>query len=221
MMNPRQYLSWSSMDLFERSPKKWAEVYLYNVPKFSNKGQAFGKKMADGLESGEMTGDPVLDMVMESLPKFKIMDKIFEYKNGLEVEYFDLKEGKPVKVKLPVVKRKAGDIPILIRPDTFKPDGSAFKEYKTGQAPWSKKDVDELGQITFYATGFWLATRKIPKDIELVHVWTEAGVDGKIRATGEIKSHPTERTMVDILNMMVRMSRAWTGQIKLTEDELL
>lgn len=199
MITPRPYLSWSSMDLFEKNPKKWVQIYLYNAEKFINRGQAFGKKMAEGLENGEMTGDPVLDMVMEMLPKFELMDK-------------------PITAMFGIGE---GAVPLLAKPDTAKKNLSAFKEYKTGQAPWSKKDVDESGQISFYATTIYVKTGRIPQDIELVHVKTEAGVDGKIRATGEIKRHPTKRTMVDILKMMIRMKKVWTGIKKTTEDELL
>ena len=51
-------------------------------------------------------------------------------------------------------------IPILARPDSIKDDMAGFKEYKTGQTAWNKKKVDELGQITFYATAIWLKTGK-------------------------------------------------------------
>ena len=65
MLTPRKYLSWSSMDLLERDEEKWKQVYLFGEQKRINRGMAFGTQMAEGLENGEATGDPVLDLIME------------------------------------------------------------------------------------------------------------------------------------------------------------
>lgn len=198
MITPRPYLSWSSMNLFESNLESWKRVYLYGERLPVNRGMALGRQMAEGLEHDEATGDPLLDLVMVSLPKFDVMDQPLET---------ILKDGK-------------NSVPILIKPDTMKSDMTAFKEYKTGQAPWTKKQVDESGQITFYATGIYLKTGKIPQDIELVHVQT-AKVDGeRLGVTGDIHRHPTKRTMTDILKMMVRMKKAWQGIQKVTTEEL-
>ena len=97
MITPRPYLSWSSMDLFERSPEKWTEVYLYGRKLPINRGMALGKAMAEGLEKNTMTGDIVLDLAMAKLPKFEIMDKEF---------MADLPDGKRV-------------IKILAKPDSM------------------------------------------------------------------------------------------------------
>src|SRR4030042_4096635 len=107
-MTPRQYLSWSAMDLFERSIERWKEVYLYDQKMKINSGMAFGSLMAAGLEYGEATGDAVLDLLIEKLPKFEIMDKAVECQ---------LNTG-----------RGKEPIPILIKPDTMKEDMTAFKE---------------------------------------------------------------------------------------------
>jgi hypothetical protein len=166
-----------------------------------NRGMAFGRGMAEGLEHGEATGDPVLDLVMERIPRFEIMDK------PLEAE---LKTG-----------RGQRPIPLLAKPDTMRADMSAFKEYKTGQEPWSKHKVDGFGQITFYAIAMFCRTGKIPHDIELVHVETTKGEYGRIEATGTIHRYMTVRNMSQILNFMVRMKRVWEGIAKVTEEELL
>ena len=224
-MTPRPYLSWSSMDLLERDEKKWIQVYLYGEKNMINRGMAYGKQMADGLENDEATGDTILDLVIAKLPKFEIMDKILTDEKGKEIEYFDRTSGKMILVKVPVLKCGKEKIPIIVKCDTMKVDMSAFKEYKTGQEPWSKKKVDDSGQITFYATGGFLKTGKIASDIELVHIQTakqgDGQLDARIGATGEINRHPTRRTMGQILNMMVRMKKAWERMEKLTAEELL
>lgn len=209
-MTPREYLSWSSLNtLGDFSPKcieRWKEIYIYDNKFGTNRGMAFGKMMATGLEDDESTGDDVLDAVMTKIPKFEIMDKVF---------YANLKTGKRfTNGEYEVIK-------ILCKPDTMKADMTGFKEDKTAQKKWTKKQVDEFGQITFYAMGMYLVTGKIPYDIELVEVPTKMSLDGKMECTGDIIRHPTVRTMSQILNMMVRCRRAWSIIKTITEEELL
>src|SRR3990167_2244103 len=203
MQTPRPYLSWSSMDLFEHNPEKWKRAYLYEEKNRVNRGMALGRQMAEGLERGEATGDPVLDLLMAKLPKFEIMDKEFDA---------ELKDGKKIII-------------IRAKPDTMKADMSAFKEYKPGQTLWTREQVNKNGQITFYATAMFLRTGKIPQDIELVHVETakedKEALDARIGATGGLYRHPTSRNMVDILKMQVRMIKAWRGIERIVSEELL
>jgi len=214
------------MNLFENNVESWKKIYLYGGKIPVNRGMAYGRKMADGLENDEITGDAVLDLVMEQIPKFEIMDKIVEDKNGISIEIKNYSNGKNEVHLLPVLKNgKQFEVPLLAKPDTMKKDLSAFKEYKTGQEPWTRKKVDEFGQITFYATAMFIISGKIPHDIELVHIATQKEVkgclDSKIEATGLIYRYPTKRNTSQVLNMMVRMKRAWEGMIKVTAEEML
>ena len=199
MLTPRPYLSFSQMTLFEMSPEKYADQYLFGKKQRINRNMAYGSMLADGLEAGESTGDPLLDLMMAKIPKFELMDKPFEAKlpNGKEI------------------------INILAKPDTAKSDYTAFKEFKTSVRPWSQKMADESGQITFYATAIWLKTGKIPQDIELVDVVVGYEPDGRLQPTGDIWRFPTKRTMVDVIKMTSRMKRAWAGIKSLCEKELL
>lgn len=198
-MTPKPYISWSQLDLFEKSPAKYAERYLYGVKNRINRGMGFGKTMATALEEGGLAGDPVMDLMIVRLPKFDLMD---------------IEQRAAIPGKEP--------IPILFRPDTARLDLSGFKEYKTGQERWTKRQVDQNGQITFYAMGIYLKTGKVPSDIELVHVETEAEEGtGRIGATGKIYRHPTSRSLVDVLAMIGRTTRAWKGIKALCEEELL
>ena len=199
MLTPRPYLSFSQMTLFEMSPEKYADQYLFGKKQRINRNMAYGSMLADGLEAGESTGDPLLDLMMAKIHKFELMDKPFEAKlpNGKEI------------------------INILAKPDTAKSDYTAFKEFKTSVRPWSQKMADESGQITFYATAIWLKTGKIPQDIELVDVVVGYEPDGRLQPTGDIWRFPTKRTMVDVIKMTSRMKRAWAGIKSLCEKELL
>lgn len=187
------------MSLFERSPEEWADYYLYDKRPKVSKNMRFGSDLADGLEAGEATGDPLLDLMASKLPKFELMD-------------------------IPVVawlKDKKEEIQLLAKPDTCKADYSAFKEYKTSVRKWTQKMVDESNQITFYAMVIWLKTGKIPQDIELVDVQTAYTENGGLTVTGEMWRFPTKRSMTDIIKMTARARRTWAGIKKLVEQELL
>lgn len=191
------------MDLLEKSVEKWKALYLFGEQMKVNRGMAFGRMMADGLENNDATGDIMLDLVISKIPKFEVMDKIV---------MAELKNGKKT-------------IQILAKPDTMKADMTAFKEYKTGQEPWTQKRFNELGQIIFYATALYLKTGSIPQDIEGVWAQTKkednGPLDAKIRATGEIRRFKVVVTMADVLKMMIRMKKAWALIEKVCEEELL
>lgn len=192
------------MDLFERSEQRWTEVYLYGeAPRFNRNGQAgidLGRKMADGLESGELTGDVLLDLTIVQIPKLEVMEMELraELKRGAGVE----------------------PVPLLGKLDTASKDLTAFKEYKQGTERWTQTKVDKWGQITFYATMIYILTGKIPEDIELVWMPTER-VDGmRNEATGDICRFRTRRRLPEILNMMVRQKQAWEGMERVTDQFL-
>lgn len=199
MMTPRPYLSFSQMTLFEMNPRKYVDQYIYKNKQRISRNMAYGTVMADALENDELSGDPALDLMMMKIPKFELRDKAFEV---------DLPEGKKT-------------IRILCKPDTMKADMTAFKEYKSSTRAWTQKMADNSGQITFYATGMWLKTYKIPQDIELVCVVVKYNEDGSLTPTGELVRYRTHRTLVDIIKMTSRMKRAWSGINKLCESELL
>lgn len=181
------------------SPEKYADQYLFGKKQRTSRNMAYGSMMADGLETDEATGDPVLDAMMARIPKFELMDIAFEA---------ELADGKKM-------------IKILAKPDTCKPDYTAFKEYKTSIRKWTQKMADASGQITFYATAMWLKTGVIPQDIELVNVQVQYAEDGTISPTGALLRFSTKRTMIDIIKMTGRMKKAWHGICALCEAELL
>lgn len=222
-MTPRGYISWSSLDLLERSVEKWKERYLYGEKSRTNRGQALGKLMADSLEQDVASGDPVLDLVITRIPKLEIMDRVLEDEKGDWVEVNH--NGKMERYQVPVLQDGKIRIPLVAKPDTARADYSAFKEYKTGQAPWTKKKAQEHGQMHFYAAAIFVKTRRLPGDVELVHVETgkkEVGqFDATLAPTGEIYRYPVVITMSHVLNMMVRIKRAWAIMEKVTEEELL
>jgi len=163
MLTPRNYLSFSQMTLFEMSPEKYLEKYVYGKRERISRNMSYGSQMAKGLEAEEATGDPLLDLVMARLPKFELMDKpieaILPVRGGLTA-CINAAESETTSGKEPEV------IHLLAKPDTAKADYTAFKEYKTSVRKWTQKMADDSGQITFYATTIWLAKGFIPQDIE-------------------------------------------------------
>lgn len=207
------------MAKFEMSPEKFTEEYIYNEKGRVSKNMAYGSMMADGLESGEASGDPLLDLMMAKLPKFEVMDQPIIDPKGTEVLFE--RKGEQRLIKIPTLENKGDDIPILAIPDTMTKDYSAIKEYKTSVKRWTQKKADDSGQLTFYATAIWLTTGKIPKDIELVNVETDYEEDGRLTVTGNMYYFQTKREMIDIIKMCSRIRHVWSGIKNLTEKELL
>lgn len=192
-------LNYSQLVTFERSPEEYLKTYVYGAKKRISRNIALGAAMARGLEDEEATGDPLLDLIMARLPKFELMDV------PLEADLEDKRE----------------TIHLIAKPDSAKRDYTAFLEYKTSTRRWTKRMVDESGQITFYATVMWLATYQIPQDIELMNAGTKYLEDGSLTVTGEIYRFPTTRTLADIIKMTKRMRDAWFGIKELVKSELL
>ena len=199
MIRPRGYLSWSQLNLFESSSERYRDIYINEKRMSINRGMALGKEIADALETGKTTGDPIKDLVISQIPKFEIIEAELEA---------TLKIGKI-------------EIPLYGKADTATRKLTAFKEYKTGQTAWSQKQVDNHGQITLYCTIIRALTGEIPKDIELVYIPTKQLPDGKVEITGDIHRIRTKRTLVDILKMEVRIKKAWEAIGKMCEEELL
>ena len=212
-----QYLSCSSMCTFEMSPEKFASKYLYGEKERITRNIHYGKLLADGMENDEATGDPLLDLMASRLPKYDLADKVIESDGGVEI--INPHDGK--KYKVPFLQDGKEKIPLVAKPDSAKSDYTAFLEYKTSTRKWSQRMADDSGQITFYATAMWLATVKIPQDIELVNVPVAYQEDGRLAPTGEMYRFPTRRSISDVIKMTGRMRKAWSGIHELCEKELI
>lgn len=217
-MTPRPYLSFSQLTTFERSPEKYADLYLYDKKQRITRNIAKGSDLADSLKDEEASGDPLLDLVIAKMPKFDRMDLPVEDPSGVWVTY--QRDNKEYRACVPVLENKGGNIPILALPDTAKSGYGAFKEYKSSVRKFTKKMVDDSSQITFYATAMWLVTGKVPEDIELVCVETEYVEHGRVEVTGNIYRYPTKRTVGDIIRMTKRIRGVWAGIQELCRKEL-
>ena len=192
MITPRPYLSWSQMNLLERSPETYKKLYLYGDRIPTNRGMRYGKKMADALEDDIATGDIALDYAMSSLPKAGKME--------VEIDW------------------KVMGVPIFGKMDSAKKDLSLIDEYKTGkEGSWNQLKADrsaQEGQLCFYATAIYFKTKKIPK-ARLSFVPT---VDAE--ATGEVITFEVSIELKDVLNMASRMKKAWKEIGEMCEKEM-
>lgn len=198
MLTPKPYLSWTQLDMFERSPEQYKRIYIDGGRVPINRGMALGKEVAESLETGHKTGNTIKDLLIEKLPKLDIPELIIE----------TVVNGVPVKCVI----------------DTASSNLGAFKEYKTGATPWDQKKADSHGQITFYCAAIQALTDKIPDDIELIWAPTkyiQGDYDMVPELTGEILRFKTKRTTADLLKIKVRIKKAWDGIKKMTEEELI
>ena len=185
--------------LWEKSPEQYKAAYLEGQKFGTNRGQALGKEIAEAMENDVETGDIVKDLVIAQIPVYELRDK---------------------KIEMTLGKGKEA-VPLLVKPDSCKADHSAFLEIKTGlEGNWNQSKVNHDDQITFYSTGLYILTKKIPS-AELIHAPTKQDEMGRPSLVGEIKRYPTKRTLLDILKMQARMRHAWLQIGKMCEAELL
>lgn len=198
-MTPHGYISYTQLKLWETSPEKYKRIYIQGEKTPTSREMAFGNMIHEALEKNEATGDPELDMVLSTVPKY----------NAFEHELkTTLKAGKV-------------DIPILAKIDTYNTDDHSFGEYKTGSGWWTPEKVRKDDQLTFYAMAIYAEHQFIPNKISLIQIrtqWNEK--ERKVEATGEYKHFRTERTMADILKMGARVRKAWDEISEMVEKEL-
>ena len=197
MIRPRPYLSWSQMNVLETSEKTYIKLYVHGESLPINRGMAYGSKMADAMENDEDTGDIALDFAMSLLPKAGTSEKEIDWE----------------------VMR----VPIFGKMDHAKEDLSLIDEYKTGvEKSWNQNKANksaEKGQLCFYATSIYFKTKKIPK-ARLSFVPTIKNDLGQVEATGEVITFNVEVKLKNILEMAVRMKKAWKRIGEICEKEL-
>ena len=190
-ITPRKYLSWSQLNLFEKSPKEYSRLYLEGRKRPDNKYIQLGKKLADRLETGLPSGDKTIEHVVNFLPKTK-------------------------KQEFEITVSRFG-VPLLGRLDGFDPRSKKITEHKTGKK-WTQKMVDSLGQLTFYSCLVWAKYKVLPKKIVLHWLETKENEFGELYLTGKIKTFKTKRAYVQIALMSCRIKKAWKGIKKLTKE---
>jgi len=185
LLLPRGYLSWSALDLFEKSEKDFINKYFYGED--NNRGNdfmTFGKEFALAKETGDCKGDEMLQFAVDSTPKLDSPE---------EKIYADL-------------KTPYGAIRVLAIPDDFSERLGRVLEFKTGKTVWTKARVQKHGQLKFYSVAI-LEKYGINPEIELWWIQTLFAGD-KVRPTGKIEKFQYQATPYDIKQMRDRIIKA-------------
>ncbi len=189
-MKSLKYLSWSRMDLWERSPKEYVKTYILGEG-FDSPYMELGRRFADAREHAKPTGDFAIDHLCNLLPKFP------------QREIY--------------IKAKLEGIPLIGKFDGVNISKRIFCDDKTA-TKYSQSKADNLGQITFYYTILWKKYGWLP-NYALVN-WAETKRVGReIKLTGNFEVFKTQRHMKDIMLMYRRMKRAWAGIQELHKNQ--
>lgn len=173
------------MNLWEKDPNLYYQVYWEGIDQFRSKYLELGKRMATCLENGfDADHDPLFEMMTVFMPAYPARE-------------FDLKavfEGIPLVGKL----------------DGFNEKTLTIGEYKSGKN-WTQSMADETGQLTFYALLVWLKYKKLPKEIALHWAKTDEDMEGNLKLTGDIRTFKTQRSLKDLILFSKRIKAAWIG----------
>lgn len=131
---PKGYLSWSQIDTWLTSKKKYIDQYVYGKPRFETKEMKFGQYFARGVETGD-SNDESIKNILPFVPKLT-------YKEH-------------------ELKVTVNDIPLDIVFDSV--DSGVFYEYKTGKTPWDRERAENHKQLDFYTLGYYEEFGHFPK----------------------------------------------------------
>jgi hypothetical protein len=185
LSTPRNYLSWTQIDTWIRSPEKYKQKYFFGQEVDSgNAYMDYGKATADAIESGELTGDHLLDMAVALLTKYS------------EIEY---------EIRVPC-KTPHGIVDLLGKIDTFDPETYKFREYKTGKTVWTQRRAQNHKQLYHYATMIYLKFGTLPPAIALDWLETEQTPTG-MTFTGRRASYEVKIDLSDVIEYMTLVSR--------------
>lgn len=187
----REYISWSQLQLFEKSPEQYRDVYILGQDILVTRRILLGREVADRMaEEGEAM-DEDINFLKVFLPDYP------------EKEF-------PIEADLEGIK-------LLGKLDGFNPKKLVIGELKTG-AKWTQKMADKHGQLTFYALLVWLKYGKLPKIF--LH-WAETAEDdfGEIYLTRRIVTFKTKRTLAQVILFSSRIRKANKGIKDLWKQE--
>lgn len=192
LMLPRGYLSHSAMSLYKSDHNRFFTRYFEGGDdELSTQEIDFGSMFAEHLQSGKKTGDPVFDTVLATVPKYKHSEH-------------------EVRAVLP---HTTGNIPLLIKLDTYNPTTHAFADYKTGRTKWTHAKVQSSEQMKFYTTALYL--KHGVYDQEKSIVWLETEMGESVRFTGHTQQLKFTMTLPEILRYSQVIART---ALQISED---
>ena len=210
---PKGYISWSQLEIWEKSPERYKREYFTDGSKLDTDALRFGKFIASSIER-------VLELEKEGYNKLEIIPMIM---SELAMDYLtaetlvNLEKGEVAEHKM---FQDIKGIKCLSFIDSYYTDTSNFREYKTGKIPWTQAKVQKHGQLLFYATMLTHISGKMPHHCHLDWIETEnverGEMDGlgheqpKLKLTGRITTFEREFDSREIDGMEQRIVRVAT-----------
>lgn len=190
---PKEYISWSSLELWEKSPKTWYKKYVLGQKTFETKHLQKGKEFADAVED-DISEDLIIKEMLPYIQKLDVME--MEISAIFENDIF------------PGLK-------LLGKKDTGT-GVEKFREYKTGSKPWTQERANAHGQLAFYALidklngatvmpEIWLDWFEV---VQVVHTRQDGSTYKTVEFTGHFESFEVKLKAKDIANMEKRILKA-------------
>lgn len=198
---PKPHFSYSQWSLWLSNPERYKQIYFDKREdvQFTNRGQSYGKMVADALEAQVDTGDLLTDAAMLLLPKYDVQDA-------------------PIFVD---VKTQYGWLQLIAKPDTYNSETHDFVEFKTGKGhnPWTPEKAQNHLQMWFYAVVIWQKFGVVLPGAQLAWIETEDTPEG-IKPTGRVETfdvHFSKAGLMDALARIIKSAHeievAWAGHV--------
>ena len=168
---PRDYISYSQIRTFRKSPQEYYKRYVLGQDMYESKWLKYGKRFSEAVEDGG-SDDEIIDAMVKEVTVYE----------GTEVEA----KAETDKIDLPLFGYK----------DTAK-DG-AFREYKTGTKEWTQERVNNHEQLLMYALIDYLNTGEVPT-VHLDWLPVEEHGDGSVSFTGELYTFERDISEEEVL----------------------
>lgn len=156
---PKQYLSYSQLDLWQKNKDQYRARYYLNGPSFENTETIFGKKIASFLErlsAKKEWGERELKKIGVTRDEYLYLKKVKKFKYS---EY---------RIEIEV-----GGVPFLGVMDTFSKHFRRIGEFKTGKEPWNDVRVRKHQQLVVYSLLVKSKFRKVDPWVKLIWLQTE------------------------------------------------
>lgn len=184
-------LSWSGLDLWERNPEEYKDVYFKGYRKYENDAMRFGKHIANVLCGKEK-------------PKNHIEQSVKLLAKGWGNQETEIK----VKYKSPY-----GNIELIGYLDDRSNDFIEFLDTKTGTGKWTQKKAEKHGQLHFYYLLILLAHGTRAHKAYIQHLDTKLDEKEKWgrKLTGHIYTHEVYLEIGHELEIRRRIDEAVRG----------